>query len=524
MKLSARIVSLIAVFALFAVAPTFAQTTGSTTLTLQQQLDIQKNLATQSIDAAVQQFTATTLSWANSIEQNAQYQSLVCLGILEDKRPSLEFTKAVAKLKTDMLEDYSNQKSQIDRLNLWLSVDRERLEVQIKNFASIYATLTTQLINTYTDDLEILRTNVNQYGAANTDLLASVNGKVVQLNSIMQKFAALDDLVFQFNNLFLTQQGNILDTLSTQRNEAQKLLSEKIQEYITTQAKRYPALLWYANALQSRKTELVRLYGLDFDEWLEDVVGSRYSRAAHDLLKQQIASIKSAFYEGETLKCQNILTSSMDVDGYVTVTSANINDMNRRLLAGISALQTTGSAEQIKTAVLNTFKSFYGDRIDAELAKMRSFAAEQASLFTTRSAQQSEQLTSLQDMKKRLDAAKTDAEKSEIRSLLIAQWKELYDAAVSSSVKDTIGSILTSLGVDLAPPAENAEWQPVETNNIFFPIIVKMAKNASSPTTFVTWLQNAIAKLDAKAQTASPSDRLVIQQIKEAIQLYVASN
>lgn len=124
-----------------------------------------------------------------------------------------------------------------------MSVDRERLEVQIKNFASIYATLTTQLINTYTDDLEILRTNVNQYGAANTDLLASVNGKVVQLNSIMQKFAALDDLVFQFNNLFLTQQGNILDTLSTQRNEAQKLLSEKIQEYITTQAKRYPALL-----------------------------------------------------------------------------------------------------------------------------------------------------------------------------------------------------------------------------------------------------------------------------------------
>lgn len=154
---------------------------------------------------------------------------------------------------------------------------------------------------------------------------------------------------------------------------------------------------------------------------MEDVVGSRYSRAAHDLLKQQIASIKSAFYEGETLKCQNILTSSMDVDGYVTVTSANINDMNRRLLAGISALQTTGSAEQIKTAVLNTFKSFYGDRIDAELAKMRSFATEQASLFTTRSTQQSEQLTSLQDMKKRLDAAKADAEKSEIRSLLIAQ-------------------------------------------------------------------------------------------------------
>lgn len=111
----------------------------------------------------------------------------------------------------------------------------------------------------------------------------------------------------------------------------------------------------------------------------------------------------------------------MDVDGYVTVTSANINDMNRRLTTGISALQASGSAEQIKTAVLNTFKSFYTDRIEAELTKMRSFGSEQASLFTTRSTQQGEQLTALQDMKKRLDAAKTDSEKSTIRASLIAQ-------------------------------------------------------------------------------------------------------
>jgi hypothetical protein len=87
-----------------------------------------------------------------------------------------------------------------------------------------------------------------------------------------------------------------------------------------------------------------------------NVVGSRYSRQAHDTLREQMQTIRNTFYIGDSLRCQNILTAGMDVDGYARVVSANISDMQRRLATGISALQATGSAEQLKQSMFRTFQ------------------------------------------------------------------------------------------------------------------------------------------------------------------------
>jgi len=83
--------------------------------------------------------------------------------------------------------------------------------------------------------------------------------------------------------------------------------------------------------LQSRKRDVVRLYGLDFDDAMGEVVGTRYSRQAHNTLKEQMQTIRQTFYTNNTLRCDNILTSQMDVDGYAKVIAASISDMNRRL-------------------------------------------------------------------------------------------------------------------------------------------------------------------------------------------------
>lgn len=40
----------------------------------------------------------------------------------------------------------------------------------------------------------------------------------------------------------------------------------------------------------------MRLYGLDFDEGMSDVIGNRYSRQAHDTLREQMQTIRNTFY------------------------------------------------------------------------------------------------------------------------------------------------------------------------------------------------------------------------------------
>jgi len=77
-------------------------------------------------------------------------------------------------------------------------------------------------------------------------------------------------------------------------------------------------------------------------------------------------------------------------------------------------------------------------------------------------------------------------------------------------------------GVDLTPPVENAQGETVDTTNPFFPVITKMAAKYSSATAFATLMQAAVPVLQQRVEAAAPAQKIILQQIIEAIQLYIA--
>jgi len=526
MKLFARLSLMIIVSGLFSITPIFAQSTGttstgSTTPSLTATLQAAKNIAISNLETTTNQFRAQNFSWSTNLETNPNYQSLVCLGILEQVQPSKAFADAVAALRSEILQNYLDLDSKVRSISLWLPVDQVKLQSDISNFAANYATRVTQLIGNYTTQLQTLNSEVTSYGAANASLLASLHAKVTQLNSISSQYASLEDLIFQFNNLLLVQEGNVLDAIGEQKKQAQTLLDQRLQAIIDQQVQRSSNMIGLASLLQSRKRDVVRLYGLDFDDAMGEVVGTRYSRQAHDTLKEQMQTIRQTFYNGTTLRCQNILTSEMDVDGYAKVIAASIADMNRRLAVWVNALQATGSAEQIKQSLFRTFQSLYTTRIETEAAAMRTFATDQLAVLMDRASKQSTQLEALQAEKKRHDASRNDTEKSQIRESIIMQGRSLYDAAATQSIRDQIKALVAVFGVDLTPPVQDVEWKPVETTNPFFPVITKMAGKYSSPTAFATLMQAAVPVLQQRVDTAAPAQKILLQQIIEAIQLYI---
>ena len=318
------------------------------------------------------------------------------------------------------------------------------------------------------------------------------------------------------------QEWNVLDAIGDQKKQAQTLLDQKLQAIIDQQVKRSSNMIGLSALLQSRKRDIVRLYGLDFDDAMGEVVGTRYSRQAHDTLKEQMQTIKQTFYTDNRLRCDNILTSQMDVDGYARVIAASISDMNRRLAVWVTALQASWSAEQIKQWLFRTFQSLYTTRIEQELATIKTYATNQLAVLMDRAEKQTTQLESLQAEKKRHDASGNDAEKSQIRGSIIIQWRSLYDTAVTQSIRNQVKELLTTFGVDLTPPVENAQGETVDTTNPFFPVITKMAAKYSSPTTFAALMQAAIPVLEQRVEAAAPAQKILLQQIIEAIQLYVA--
>lgn len=505
------------VFAMFSFV--WAQNTGNS---LTNQLEIAKNAAITNLETTTTQFHNNNFSGSQSIQNNANYQSLACLWAIEQTQPGQSFADDVADLKSEILQNYLDLDQQIKKIWLWIPVDQNKLQSDITNFATLYNTRTNQLISSYTAKLEELKAEVAQYSQANASLLSDLNKKVVKLNNIDSQYKSLQDLVFQFNNLLLQQEGNMTDAISEQKTQAVATLEQRIDQFIGQQLSISSNILWLEERLKQRKRDVVRLYRLDFDDAMDEVVGNRYSPQAHDGLKEQIQTIRNTFYTNQNLRCENILTADMDIDGYARVVSASISDMNRRLAVGISALQATGSSAQIRQSMFRTFQWLYGDRIDEELTDMRKFSTQQLELLREKAVTQNEELTNLQEAKKEYDAMQNGTEKEQRKQLLISQARALYDQAASKTIKNSLKNILESLGVDLTPPTQDAEGNEVETDNQFFPIVIRMANRYESPETFVTIMQTALPSLQERANNAAPAQQILLQEIIEAIQLYIA--
>ena len=153
---------------------------------------------------------------------------------------------------------------------------------------------------------------------------------------------------------------------------------------------------------------------------------------------------------------------------------------------------------------------------------MRKFAGDQLNILRDRAMSQNEELTALQEQKRNYDAMQAGAEKEQRKQSLIAQARPLYDQAASKTIQTAVKSILESLGVDLTPPAQDVDGNEVQTDNQFFPIIVRMANRYESPTTFATMMQAALAPLQDRLDAAAPAQRVLLQEVMEAIQLYIA--
>lgn len=90
------------------------------------------------------------------------------------------------------------------------------------------------------------------------------------------------------------------------------------------------------------------------------------------------------------------------------------------------------------------------------------------------------------------------------------------------TIRNNIRSLLESLGVDLTPATQNIHGEAIQTDNQFLPIIIKLASRYSSPEAFATLMEAALPRLQERLETETPSQRIVLQQIIEAIQLYIA--
>lgn len=498
--------------------------TGSTTtqLTVAQKLEKQKKQALDALEKAYSWYVSTATGL--SIDNDPNFKSLACLGVIDSKPLKAALDADKTKLKNQLLGEYVDLKGMIDKYNLGLAVDYANVTAQVETFADIYTTLTQQLFNTYNDQALDRRDTVNSYAKANSGLLADMNTKIAQLDKIATSYQALQDELTQFNAQYLAQQGNIFDILSSQKKVAQDALLTKIALIVTNQIKKAANLVWYGDLLQARQDETIKLYGLDFDDAIDNVAGQRYDMQSYQELQKQIADIQSAYYKDGNINCTSIATTTTDLDAYMKIVLAHINAVRSKLQQGTSALSATGAAANIKSAVATTLSTLYDQGMKNYEDGFRKFAADQYSAWVTKGGQQTDNLTNLQEQKARYDKLAAWSEKESLKQSIITNAQLLYNSAATKTIQSAVATILQAMGVSLEPstPDTDTTNTPSSTNP-FVAVLGKLAQKSGNTAWFKTILSAAIDTLDTKIANATWSAKSVLEQIKDAVLIYIGA-
>ena len=519
MKLLRLSILLVLWFTVFSATGYAQSATGQ--ITLETKLETAKNTTTTALNTAYNQLEQTYVT-NNNASTLTHLQALSCLDIVDFPWYQEYLSERKNELRNEILEEYIQYKMQLERKDNWLSVNESTLTSGIESFATIYNARIEQFKNNADQRIQTVEQEVQAYGQQNDALLRDVSQKIQQLNQIQARQEALQKQVFEFNNLYLRHEANLLDIINTQKNTLQSTLREQIQSSIQRDQQRFGSFLGYAQALQAKQDAQTRLFSLDFDEAVQWIVGDRYNPSVYQRLQDQLATVNETFYRDGKLDCQMLLTTSLDVDWYLQSISSSIQDLELWLEQWVQALSKTWAADAFKWSVFTALQQFYTNRTQELLNEFTTFKNEQFTLRSSRIVNQRTKVQELQEMRSRYTQALW-TEKESLRAQLISQAQSLRQEASAQDIKTNLESLLRGLWVVLEPQIdEDDDQELLESTNPFVSSLHQLAKKLQRTNQeFAQVLWNAIPNLESKLENGSETKKTQIQTLIQAVELYV---
>ena len=548
----------------------------STQLTLSQQLAVEKATLTEqyneSIEILKNEFTRITTNFTN----NANYNSLVCLGIIQEWWPIPEMEVEHTRLNESFLEAYVELNAEIfNVLNQYsvgllnidqYAVEKERLEIEIQNFATTYDTLLKSLQEKYLIKIMNYTSDLDQYADQNEIFLKKINEKVIAIRGIVANYNLFEDGILQINSSLSIDQQKFFSSLNLRRDTVINTMNQELNEYTKVNIAKFVNVPNYQTTITQQKKETVEEYISDIDIKINNIFWDRYDRDQYLYMKEQVQLIQSRFYVDWSLNCQKLLVTEIDLEGYTQEIQNIINNMVDHVENGLKILEQNGPENNIKEDLLEEFELYIKEHYsktteafkiaDAKIRKELLDAKNNPKPIgdTSTSARTFQFTNNLifwdhnEEVKKLQEALKL---LWYYQNNIDGQFGPLTKSAVFQFQKDHLdASLLTNEWVQgLFGPStikminemmKNPKYQTSTTTqittvniqinkpstNIFLPYLYQMAEKYEDKTLFVEFMQKALIVVDQKINEpkTDTSKKIVMQKIKEAIELYINEN
>jgi len=552
-------------------------TTTNTQLSLSQQLALQKDaLSTkygESINTLKNEFTRITSDFTN----NANYNSLVCLWIIQAWWPIKDMEIEHADLNESFLEAYVSLNAEIfnilNKYSVWLltaeqySVEKEKLKMEIENFWTTYDTLLKSLQEKYLIKIMNYTSDLDKYAEQNKALLKKINEKVIAIQGIVANYNLFEDGILQINSSLSIDQQNFFSSLNLRRDTVINTMNQELDGYIQSNVAKFINVPNYYSTISKQKKETVEWYISDIDSKINNIFWDRYDRDQYLYMKEQVELIQSRFYIDWDLNCQKLLTTEIDLEWYTKEIQNTIDVMVSHIENWLKILEQSGQDNDIKESLLLEFEQYIKKHY---LETTESFKITDANirrkLLNIKNNTESENTITSQSNRTfqftniiKLWDNNTDVKKLQEALNILWYYKDSIDGQFGPLTKSAVyqfqkenldPSLLKDPGVQgLVGPStikmlnkkmvafdyktENdlqivklETKNEVTSTNIFLPYLYQMAERYEDKTVFIWFMQKALIVVDQKINDPKndTSKKIIMQKIKEAIQLYINEN
>jgi len=515
------------------------------------------------------------------------FQALMCLNLMKNTNILSTMDIEIETIRSNLLKEYVTINAEIFNLmnqyavgllnDIIYTTEKQRLTLKVENFSSTYQALLEQFYTRYNSQINIFKQEIKNYNDQNNELLKWLNNKLIAIEEILGLEQIMQEGMFKMNNTLNIQEEGFYKELENARSYSIDKISAELDEIIDKYASSYPEITNIRSIFNWEKNNIINLFSYDIDTQIRELFGNRYNRDNYLQLEEQIDLLKDMFYEDGQLICSKILTTSLDLDGYMDNMKSTTQTMIQSIDNGLNMVSQTGAGLQIRKDLIESFQNFHTTRLEKDAGDFKNYVIK---YLTSKSPKAlAEQEAMLQNKLKSISHKRdnitfdrgyerwaNDKNIKILQELLNKLWRYhgpidgIYNAATADAVYELQmnGNLLGNQGnkhpaAGWMGPSTRAyameklqaiiteeKMKITKTNDINFyrspnetteinpllPLIEKIEKKFETKEQFITVMQRGLNMIDLRINhpSISTQDKFRLQRFKTAVQLYLNEN
>lgn len=515
----------------------FAQTTGSTQVTIYNTLDSNKNMLLSWLDLKKNDLSSKAKTLKDSLSWDVNYNILNWLGNLDVSTIDTQIINDFFSYKTTILSDYFLINSKIlildDKKSLWLisdsdyNIEKTKLENDIKAYYEKYNVVISWYNSSIINKINDFNSSFSKLKLDNKSQLDNIKSRADKLISIKKLYSEYISNLNKINSIYVGSYWDIQTFFNDTKSVLINFLKSSLENNIDSYLKKYTNLSYYSKDIYSYEESLIKSFDIDITNYFNTIFSWFYSKSDIDFIDSNYATFVAKFVVSWDVTDYLLVSQSSSFDSEFDKINSKLTEVNSWIVSKLKEFNSDADIWNFKLSLKTKLENLFESSKQEKINLMKLNIDKQIEFLWFKTSQELDSYNVLMD---RISFAWTDYDS------LVSTKKSLEDYQkniISKDLKNSIKAKLKEIDIKLINSAITKdglwiyEFKYPGIDSKLKAILTKLYSDYSAQNRweeFIQKLDNTLVKIDSLLSSSSWKTKFLLLKIKKAVLDFKSSN